>query len=657
MKSTAFGLNKGNRRLATRARFALACIQTTVVSWRAKGVQSVMMETAAEGQLAEGKRSFWQRNGWLRWVGAGLLVALVGLACVVAVLAHRAEPFLRAQIVHGLQKRFHARVELDSFHIALHSGLHGQWGVWAEGRGLRIWPSDKAEEALGQDERELAAEVARDKPLISVEEFHFHAPLQYKRDQPIVISVVQIQGLDILVPPKANPPANTGDVNAALNQSAPDTSKAAANAASGNTTKGPSTDAGILSDVLVVRVECERANLVMETNKPGKIPLGFAISHMVLTGITTKDPIGFDADLTNPRPLGEIHTTGTFGPWQADDPGMSAVNGDYRFDHADLSGFKGIAGTLNSTGHYQGTLRSIAVDGVTDTPNFELTKFGSPMTLHTSFHATVDGTDGDTWLDPVDATLGQSHFTLHGQVVRLKIADVQGSATNSPDSGTSQAEAVSPFRGGHDIALNLNVDRARIEDFLRLTSHSGSPLLTGAVTVKAKLHIPPGQIPVQERLQLAGNFVLDKALFTSAKIQDRIEQLSLRGQGRPKDVKTTDPATIDSTMKSDFQMAGGVVTLQNLNYSVPGALIQLKGTYGMDGGALDFVGSAKLQATVSEMVGGWKGMLLKPADRFFKKNGAGTEVPIRVGGTREEPTFGIEFDRFKSTSPERPGAK
>jgi len=608
--------------------------------------------------LGEAQRSFWQRNGWLRWVALGVLAALVGLAGIAAVLAHRAEPFLRARIVQGLQKRFHARVELDSFHIALGNGLRGQWGVWAEGRGLRIWPSDESEAALGQDERAQAEAVARDEPLIRIDEFRFHAPLQFSRRKPLVISVVKIKGMNILVPPKAHTEANTGDPNAALSQPAPDTANAAANAANGSTTKGPSTDAGLLADVLVERVECDHANLVMETNKPGKIPLGFAISRLVLTGITTRDPIAFDADLTNPRPLGEIHTTGTFGPWQADDPGLSAVSGDYRFDHADLSGFKGIAGTLNSTGHYQGTLRSIVVVGVTDTPDFQLTKFGTPMPLRTSFHATVDGTDGDTWLDPVDATLGQSHFTVRGQVVRLKMADVQGQPTNPPaGSGDSGAEAVSPFRGGHDILLNINVDRARIEDFLRLTTHSGSSLLTGAVTVKAKLHIPPGPAPVQERMQLAGNFALNKVLFTSAKIQDRIEQLSLRGQGRPKDVKTTDPATIDSTMRSDFQMAGGVVTLPNLNYSVPGAVIQLKGTYGMEGGALDFAGTAKLQATISEIVGGWKGLLLKPADRFFKKNGAGTEVPIRIRGTREDPKFGVEFDRFKSSSPERPGAK
>lgn len=617
-----------------------------------------MMDAGSEERLAETQKSFWQKIGWLRWVAGGFAVALLCLAAIAAVLAHRVEPFLRAQIVHGLQKRFHARVELDSFHIALGNELRGMWGVWAEGRGLRIWPSDKAEEALGQDERVQAEIVARDEPLIRIDEFSFHAPLHFARGEPLVISVVKINGLDILVPPKAHPAANTGDTNAAASQLSANAGKTAADATTGNAATGHATDTGFLSDVLVERVECENANLVIETDKPGKLPLGFAIARLALTDIKVNSPVTFEADLTNPRPLGQIHTTGSFGPWVTDDPGNSPVNGNYRFDHADLGGFKGIAGTLNSTGHYQGTLRSIVVDGVTDTPDFQLTHFGSPMPLHTNFHATVDGTDGDTWLDPVDATLGQSHFTARGQVVRIKTADDPAQpAKLTTGNGAVQVEELSGFRGGHDIVLNINVDRARIEDFLRLASHSDSPLLTGAVTVKAKLHIPPGPAPVHERLQLAGNFQLNKALFTSAKIQDRIEQLSLRGQGRPKDVKSTDPASIDSTMGGDFQMAGGVITLPNLNYTVPGAVIQLKGTYGIEGGTLDFAGTAKLQATVSEIVGGWKGLLLKPADRFFKKNGAGTEVPIHVSGTREDPKFGIDFDRFKSTSPERPGAK
>ena len=76
-------------------------------------------------------------------------------------------------------------------------------------------------------------------------------------------------------------------------------------------------------------------------------------------------------------------------------------------------------------------------------------------------------------------------------------------------------------------------------------------------------------------------------------------------------------------MKGNFQMAGGVITLPALKYTVPGAVIDLKGTYGVDGGTLDFAGTAKMQATVSQMVGGWKGLLLKPAGPLLPERRSG----------------------------------
>ena len=74
----------------------------------------------------------------------------------------------------------------------------------------------------------------------------------------------------------------------------------------------------------------------------------------------------------------------------------------------------------------------------------------------------------------------------------------------------------------------------------------------------------------------------------------------------------------------------------------------------LEGGGLAFTGNAKMEATVSKMVGGWKGLLLKPADRFFKKDGAGTEVPIHIAGTYKNPEFGIDVKGMKHTHPQRP---
>jgi hypothetical protein len=530
------------------------------------------------------------------------MAALVMAAGLLDLGLRRTEPFLRARIVERLENRFHARVELDSFHVSLVKGL------WAEGHGLRIWPP-------AQVEGVTVPAGKPPEPLIRLDVFRFHAPLRYAPGEPIHISMVELKGLSIHLPPKSH-------FEHGAASDAPGSGVAASVKPRG---------AAALVSFDVDTMEVTGAELVMETDKPGKLPLDFQIARIKLTDIAAGGAMGFDAELTNPKPRGTIKTKGSFGPWRTADPGESPIGGDYRLEHADLATFKEIAGILDSTGHYQGTLRDLAVDGQANVPDFRLTHFGNALPLSTCFHAKVDGTNGDTWLEPVNATLGHSHFTAQGSIVR--------------QPGTVVAGVQQP--SGHDIVLTVNVDRGRIEDFLRLASHSDKVLLTGDVTVKTALHIPPGPVPVHERLKLNGWFALDNARFTSEKIQGRIADLSLRGQGKPNELKTIDPAKILSRMQSDFQLAGGVVTLPAFDYSVPGATIHLKGTYILEGGAMDFAGSAKMAAPVSKMVGGWKGVLLKPADRFLKKDGAGTEVPIRIEGTREEPKFIIDFDHMK----------
>jgi len=93
------------------------------------------------------RAGFWRRHRALKWALVVLLLALVALGVGVSVALHHAEPILRAAIVHRLEEHFHARVELDSFHVSLVDGLR------AEGKGLRIWPSTHAEgtNALGAD--------------------------------------------------------------------------------------------------------------------------------------------------------------------------------------------------------------------------------------------------------------------------------------------------------------------------------------------------------------------------------------------------------------------------------------------------------------------------------------------------------------------------
>ena len=548
---------------------------------------------------------FWRRHRVLKWALGAALLVLVALGVGVSIAFKKAEPLLRAAIVKELAEHFHARVELDSFHVSLVDGL------WAEGKGLRIWPPAEAEGVAAPG----TAGSSGPGPLIKIDEFRFHTPLRLKPGEPIRIAVVELKGLAVDLPPKSH-----------------FTHRALATPAAGH--------GSAFLRFEVESIQCTDAHLTIETDKPGKLPLEFAIAHVHLTGVGAGGAMRFDAELTNPKPVGTILTAGTVGPWAVSDPGETPLNGSYRFEHADLGVFKGIAGILESTGRYGGVLRDLTVDGETDTPDFRLTKFGTALSLHTEFHAHVDGTNGDTWLEPVHATLGQSEFVAEGKVVRVP-------------AGVAANGAATP--GGHEIALNVTVNGGRMEDFLRLTSKNGMPLLIGRLTLKTTLEIPPGTAAVDERMRLKGSFTLDDAQFTSAKIQSRVDELSLRGQGRPKEARNGEGGEVRSTIASDFTMANAVIALPDLKFTVPGAEIDLNGTYGMKGGALNFTGTAKTQATVSELVGGWKGELLKPVDRFFKKDGAGTEVPVHVNGTREEPQFGVDLGRTKHTEVEIPG--
>jgi hypothetical protein len=529
---------------------------------------------------------------------------------MIDVVAHRAEPFVRDQVIQALSQRFHARVELDSFHLSLGNTLRGEWGVWGEGKGLRIWPPADVE---GVHVPQPNPPV---QPLIQLAEFHFHTPLRYKAGEPVHISQIRLKGLEIRFPPRSR----------MLRLPASQASQAAPQSSNSNPT------------FIIDAIDCTQATFMLETDKPNKLPFEFVINHFRLKGVRPGAPMSFDAELENPKPPGLIHSTGTFGPWVVADPGSSPVRGGYTFKHADLSVFKGIAGTLDSTGHYIGTLRDLLVDGETDTPNFQISRFGHTMVLHTNFDARVDGTNGDTWLNAVNATLNGSHFTCKGQIVRVLKAGSDG-----------RLHSV-----GHDIALTTDVGPARIEDFLRLATDSPVPMMDGGIAVNAQVHIPPGTARVSERIDIKGHFILDQAEFSSLQVDKKIRELSLRGQGKTDELKSSQDEKIKSRAEGDFLLDGGVLTIPNVNYSVPGADIQIHGTYRTDGGTLDFTGTAKMQATVSKIVGGWKGFLLKPADRFFKKDGAGTEVPIYIAGTRDHPQFGYNSVHGNSTHPQRP---
>jgi hypothetical protein len=114
--------------------------------------------------------------------------------------------------------------------------------------------------------------------------------------------------------------------------------------------------------------------------------------------------------------------------------------------------------------------------------------------------------------------------------------------------------------------------------------------------------------------------------------------LSHRGEGKPEESNQT---TVGSDFKGQFKVANGVISLKGLSFSVPGVGVDLDGTFGLLTREMDFKGTAKLAAKISETTTGWKSVLLKAVDPIFKRKNVGAEIPIRIKGTPDKPIFGL----------------
>ncbi|MGA2920519.1 MAG: hypothetical protein ABSE28_05400 [Candidatus Sulfotelmatobacter sp.] len=510
-----------------------------------------------------------------RWKLLGVIVciALAGAAVIARVVIDRAQPILRTRVIETLSNRFRGKVELATLNVSVIKGLE------VSGSGLKIYgPTDPNPYAQGVQ------------PLISLREFHFHTGVRNLFRSNVHVDTVYVKGMELNIPPKENRQEFTNI----------------------------SSRTGKMS-IFVDTFVGEDTKLLINTSKPGKPPLEFAIGDLRMKDVGPGQPMRFEATLVNPKPVGDIHSTGLFGPWDENRPRDTPVQGDYSFSNADLSTIKGIGGILSSTGQYSGTLDDIVVDGKTDTPDFRIATSGHPVQLHTEFHAIVDGTNGDTYLKPVNATLLHSSFTANGSATRVS------------------------HPHGHDVEPDIVMDHAQIEDLLELGVRTNPPVMTGPVAMKTKLSLHPGEADVANRLKLAGNFQVFGAHFTNEKVQSRLDSLSLRTQGKPQEAHDHVEEDVSVDLRGVFALDNGSLSFSLLHFVIPGTHVDMTGKYSLDGRTFDFRGKARLDAKLSQMTTGWKSILLKPVDRFFSKDGAGTEIPVKITGTESAPHFGLDF--------------
>ena len=507
-----------------------------------------------------------------------LLITAACLAVILAALmtwAARSAPRLRDRVVDAINARFESQVSLGSLDPSVFPKPR------ATGRALTLRHNGRTDVP----------------PIISIDSFETSAPILGLVRTPVHLETVRIGGLTVRMPP-GGLGANGADTD----------------------DQPHSPHAERPSPLLIDRIEARSARVEIHSKRPGRLPRVWDIQNLVMTAFGSAKGSPFTAGLINPIPRGVIDTTGAFGPWHADEPGLTPVSGNYIFQKADMDVIKGLGGTLSSAGSYRGVLEHIEVEGTTEMPDFSLDLAGQAVPLNTKFKAIVDGTNGDTILERVEAVLNKSVIIASGSVVRTQ-----------------------EVKGRH-IDLNVTLDGARLEDLMQLAVKSAQPPMTGQIDLVTHMVLPTGPEDVVDRLQLDGAFQLAQARFTNLDVQRRITTLSRRGRGKESD-EGAERERVVSNLRGRFTLKDGTLRFSDLTFAVPGSVVQLRGSYNLRSQTMNFRGELLTDATLADMTSGVKSLLARLAQPFFRRKGGGSRLPIKISGPRAKPEFGLDVGR------------
>jgi hypothetical protein len=241
-----------------------------------------------------------------------------------------------------------------------------------------------------------------------------------------------------------------------------------------------------------------------------------------------------------------------------------------------------------------------------------VTRSGHQHRLETDFRAKVNATNGDVILPRVNARLDDTTLAAEGSV-----------AGRPPHKGKfTSLEIV--VRGGH------------MQDLMLLFVREKKSPLNGEISFHTEIEVPPGQGMFLKKVRLRGDFGIDAAHFTNPKTQHSMENLSKSARGHP---DSPDPTRVLSGLKGHLDVGNGVATFQDLFFDVPGATVNMHGTYGLITERFNLRGTMRMQAKPSQATTGIKSFLMKVLDPFTNKDRGRVPIPVSITGTYDHPEY------------------
>ena len=341
----------------------------------------------------------------------------------------------------------------------------------------------------------------------------------------------------------------------------------------------------------VDRIRLDNAKLDIAPETPGKPPLEFAVGTLLLSNAGPHKRTKFEVSLLNPRPRGEIHSQGEFGPVDTEHGDRTPVSGAFTFSHADLTADRAITGILNASGRFQGPVGSLNCAGTADVPRFQVVGSIHPVHVAANFEATVNALNGNADLKRIVAHYDNTTVLAAGQV------------------------AGEPGRKGKILTLNTNVRDGRVGDLLALFTNRNLPAMEGPITLQAKFTLPPGPPDFLTRLKVDGEFAISQAHFTNPQAQTPVNRLSASAEGESKQHERANPTLATADVHARVTARDGVARLPDIRFDAPGVSGRLAGSFGLHDKAINMSGSFDTTGKLADTTSGFKTLLLKAAGR------------------------------------------
>jgi hypothetical protein len=510
------------------------------------------------------------RIPYRRWLGVLIVVGITFVAATV--LLRRYFPFSEKSVTESLRETFPSALKVGHFEVV----YFPHPGCKAEGVTFRSSSS-----APGSP------------PFVTIQKLTIQGSYADLLLRPHHIARVFLDGLRVQIPPLGNMSDFSG---------------------------------GYLASQITIGELVAKGAVLEFARARNHLPLRFDVHELSLSSVSAKGGMSYRVTLQNPEPPGEIRSMGHFGPFNARNPGQTAMSGTYSFDRGDLSAFRGIAGILASEGTFSGPLAHVDVQGTTDVPDFEVLRSGHAERLLTHFQAAIDGTNGDVVLNSVDASYMSTGISAKGSV-----GDKKGWT-------------------GKFTSIDFAVRNGRIQDILRLIVRGNRAPMSGVTSFQAHVTVPPEGRPFLKEVTLQGDFGIGGGHFEKSSTQESVDKLSETARGQKKaqrDEGENNPAdNVISDLRGHVVLRNAVATLTDLSFTVPGADVRMHGTYNVLNEKIDFRGTVKMDAKFSQSTSGIKSLFAKVLDPFFNKK-HGSVLPVRMDGTYHNPHFGLDLNPIK----------